>query len=388
MTAPAESDWTCRTEPVELSELDVLGPVGNPGAMGTVYRIAGQPPYLYKKYIDSSAHAARLDLLITWRNSLSAEAREFLDSRCAWPVVAVTENGQTAGFLMRSAPDDFWADMAGENHTLELQHLIHTAGAKAFGIELPGPEQRLALIASLADVLAFLEAHEIVYGDVNERNVLWTLKTSPRVYLIDCDNARPGYLPGETAGVAMPRNASWRDPDLPEGGYPDSNSDRYTLAVFCYRVFYLSYLRPGFAKASLDDDRDRVLLPEEAPHFPALERNLSYGLGRPQTRPSAAQWAAAIRAVDLSAPQPVPSAGQAGPPGGPNEEQRDLRPWRPGRVLGTAAITATIIVLAVVLTLAFLGLLLSSGLRGPAVVPHLKEAGPVKISVLHHFLAS
>ena len=329
MTTPAEPDWTRRTRPVEFTELHILGPIGNPGAMGTVYRVAGRPPCLFKKYVNPPVHVARLDRLVTWRNSLSGEAREFLDSRCAWPLVAVTENGQIVGFLMRSAPDEFWADMGGELHTVELQHLIHTAGAKAFGIGLPGPEQRLALVESLADTLAFLEAHEFVYGDVNERNVLWTLKDRPRVFLIDCDNARPAALPAASAGVAMPRNANWRDPDLPEGGYPDINSDRYTLAVFCYRAFYEYYLRPGTAKASLDDDRNKILLPDEAPRLPELERALSYGLGRPHTRPAGAQWISAIKGVDLSEPQPDFTVASASAPTWPGEQHPATWPRRP-----------------------------------------------------------
>ncbi len=327
MTLPTVPDWTRRTEPVEASELRIFHAVGNPGATGTVYEVAGLPPCLYKKYVHPSIHATRLDRLITWRNSLSAEAREFLDSRCAWPLVKVTENGQTAGFLMRSAPDAFWADMAGERHTLELQHLIHTAGAKAFGIELPDQKQRLALVERLAEVLAFLDAHQFVYGDVNERNVLWSLEHFPRVYLIDCDNARPAGFPAASAGVAMPRNANWRDPDLPAGGYPDTSSDRYTLAVFCYRVFYEGYLRPGTAKASFEDDRRTVLIPQDAPHFPELERVFRYGLGRPHTRPSGAQWVSVIRGIDLSAPQPVPLAAHAGTKGGLSTH-RSRRPRR------------------------------------------------------------
>lgn len=382
MSKSPDVGWTGRTRPVEFSELDVLEAVGNPGAMGTVYRVAGQPSCLYKKYINPSIHDARLDRLIEWRNNLSEEAREFLDSRCAWPLVAVTEKGRTAGFLMRSAPDDFWVDMAGERHTLELQHLIHTAGAKAFGIQLPGPEQRLALVEKMADTLAFFEAHGIVYGDVNERNVLWTLETSPRVFIIDCDNA---YLQGTSIGVAMPRNASWRDPDLPEGGHPDLNSDRYTLAVFCYRVFYEGYLQPGVAKASLDDNRDRVLLPEGAPHFPDLERNLSYGLGRPQTRPSGAQWVSTIRSIDLSVPQPPPSFA----PNSQGEQLLSSGARRPRRTLRTAL--ATVAVVMLLLAIVTITLLLELHVIGvsSALSQYMGSwpAGQVKIAVPQSFFS-
>jgi hypothetical protein len=392
MTTLAEPDWTRRTSPVEAGELRVLGAIGNPGAMGTVYQVAGQPSCLYKRYTNPSMHAARLDRLITWRHSLSGEAREFLDSRCAWPLVTVTESGRTAGFLMRSAPDAFWAEMAGELHTLELQHLIHTAAAKEFGIELPGPEQRLALVESLADTLAFLEAHEFVYGDVNERNVLWTLADRPQVFLIDCDNARPADLPAASAGVAMPRNASWRDPDLPDGGYPDINSDRYTLAVFCYRVFYEYYLPTGTAKASLDDDRNKVLLPEEAPHLPGLERALTYGLGRPQTRPSGAEWMTVIKDVDLSAPKRDSTIAFAIPPSWQDDQRRAAYPGRRGRVSRGRAPAATAILLAAtaiaIAAVALITIVVMNVFAAPASLSQylaLWQAGPVKIAVPHYF---
>lgn len=323
MSVPAaqDQDWTRRTAPVEEAELRVTGQVGSPGATGTVYEVAGQPACMFKKYIEPSRHAARLGSLVAWRNSLSWWERNLLDEHCAWPLVTVTSGGETTGFLMRAAPDDFWADMAGEPHTLELQHLIHARSAREFGIDLPGPGERLNLVRDLAEILAFFDAHQVVYGDVNERNVFWTTRGFPRVFLIDCDNSRPADLPGAAAGVAMPRNPSWRDPDLPDGGYPDSASDRYALAVFCYRAFYDCYRDPGQPMPSLAGERSLILIPERAPRFPVLERCLARGVGARRSRPSAADWLSAIAATDVPGPDTAPAAGPgptapltAGPP--------------------------------------------------------------------------
>jgi hypothetical protein len=295
--AAPDRDWTVRTAPVEKSELRPARRVGNRGATGSVRDVGGQPPCLYKEYFTPSAHAARLDRLVAWRNGLSQAERDFLDDRCAWPLVTVTRDGQMTGFLMKSAPADFWAEMGGERHTLELQHLIHSRGAMALGIELPGPSERLEFVRDLAEILAFFEDHQIVYGDVSERNVFWTTRQRPRIFLIDCDNSRPTDFADRS--VALPRNPSWRDPNLPEGSYPDTNSDRYTLAVFCYRVFYDYYRDPGQPIPALETNRSLLLIPQKAPHLPQLEGCLARGVSTPRFRPDARTWLSAIAATQV-----------------------------------------------------------------------------------------
>jgi hypothetical protein len=380
MTTFQDHDWTHRIRSVEQAELTVIGQVGNPGAMGTVFKVDGRPPCLFKKYVTPAMHTARLDRLVAWRNELSPQERDFLDAYCAWPLVTVTNEGRTVGFLMRSAPAAFWVDMLGEEHTLELQHLIHAAASEKLGIPLPSPEQRLALVGQLAEILAFFDDRNIVYGDVSEKNVLWTIQRFPRIFLIDCDNARPIDLARSDAGVAMARNPSWRDPDLPEDGLPDTNSDRYALAVFCYRVFYGYYPVPRGVTASLEDDRTRVLLPHSAPHLPRLERNLVSGLGAPAFRPSAADWISVIAATDLSA-----SGGTVESHSDELTTTRPLarvrRPRRRRGLLLPAAGSVFIAVLAAVL------ILLTHVFTTPeSLAGYLTswQAGPVKISVPHY----
>ena len=382
MTTFQGYDWTHQIRSVEQAELTVIGQVGSPGAMGTVFKVDGRPPCLFKKYVTPAMHAARLDRLVAWRNELSSQQRDFLDAYCAWPLVTVTDLGQTVGFLMRSAPSDFWVDMLGEEHTLELQHLIHTAASEKLGIPLPSPEQRLALVGQLAEILAFFDDHKIIYGDVSEKNVLWTIQRFPRIFLIDCDNARPADLARSDAGVAMARNASWRDPDLPEDGLPDTNSDRYALAVFCYRVFYGYYPAPRGVTASLEDDRTRVLLPHSAPQLPQLERHLASGLGTPALRPSAADWLSAIAATDLSAP--------AGTVDSHSSELTITRPLarvrRPRHrrfvwaAVAGSAFLAVLAVVLIMLTHAF------EFTTPESLADYLAswQAGPVKISVPHY----
>ena len=257
MTTSLGQEWPDRTAPVQLADLSIVKDIGE-GAVGTVHEVAAQPPCYFKRYRAPSKHARRLERLIAWRRALPPAQRDFLDASCSWPLVAVADGDQTIGFLMRRAPEEFWANMQGQPHTLELQHLIHAGGAQRLGIRLPTSRQRLELLRNFAVILQFFDTHQIVYGDVGEKNILWTLDGAPRVFLIDCDNAQIGTEGLDSGGVAKPRNSSWRDPYLPVDGLPTLFSDRYTLAVFCFRVFY-------GVKAALDREQMHVFIPNPSP---------------------------------------------------------------------------------------------------------------------------
>ncbi|MBM2623211.1 hypothetical protein JIG36_47720 [Actinoplanes sp. LDG1-06] len=289
------TDWTGPDEPLDRRHLPPPGPqVGSPGGKGTVRVVDGST--YYKEYLEPIDDSSNLDELIAWRRALPDDARDWLDARCAWPLRRVHTFRRTTGFLMSPAPDEFWADMLGKRHTVELQHLVHATAAERLGLTLPNRPRRLRLVRDLAALLAFLDDHDMVYGDISEKNVLWTVWGPPRIYLIDCDNARPAGRPNPHAVTA--RNDNWRDPLLAPGDLPDVDSDRYALAVFYYRVFY-------GATVSVDQARGKVLLPDDAPRLPQLERLLAAGVGPRRPRPTADQWYEAIRNARRAAPAPV-----------------------------------------------------------------------------------
>ncbi len=323
------TDWIASTAPLDRDLLPPAGDVvGNPGAKGTVHVVDGST--LYKEYLEPVADPGHLDALISWRRALPAANREFLDAHCAWPLRRVHSGAGTTGFLMAPAPDQFWADMLGERHTVELQHLIHTAAAKRLGLAVPDRQQRRRLVEDLANLLAFFDAHGIVYGDISEKNILWSLHEGPQTYLIDCDNARPAGSPHRDS--AMARNDGWRDPLLGPDDVPDVDSDRFALAVFFYRVFY-------GVTVSVDHERNKVLLPDDAPHLPRLEMLLSAGLGLARPRPSAAQWHAALTAADTTVATP-PGELAAAPGAGAVP--------RPRRRMATVVLAAALLVAAAI----------------------------------------
>jgi hypothetical protein len=307
MTDDPLLNWDLRTAPVAERDLkDRLHEVGA-GAMGRIFVVHGaQPSCFYKMYKEPGQHADRLDHLIDWRRRLNGDVLDFLDEHCAWPIVTVVDKAaRTLGFLMKPAPTQFWftpkimtdsahsTANANNRQTLKLSHLILPDKAQAVGVQAPDSGQRLDLLEDLAKIFNLFSQNGIVYGDVSENNVMWTVTPRPQIFLIDCDNARPDKLPGEYAGVAMSStHGIWHDPAIPKTGFPGGESDRFALAMFCYRVFYQAWYDLSFEGATRE-----LPLPRGTPVVP-LQRVLELGLSEnPRERPPAADWLKAVEAT-------------------------------------------------------------------------------------------
>lgn len=203
---------------------DDLPYLGSGGRLGTVRRLSNDEAY--KRYHAPVGEGAHLEALINWRLQLNAGDREILDHYCAWPRRRVVGPAGTVGFIMPSAPAEFWQDMDGEAHTRELQHLVHIDKARTLGVPDPTPLQRLQLTSALAEILELFDRNDVVYGDISERNVLWSVDPDPRIYLLDCDNTQLLGRSSPPTGVAF--TAGWSDSrrgDEP----PNKDSDRFAL---------------------------------------------------------------------------------------------------------------------------------------------------------------
>lgn len=329
---------------MQRSALALTRRIGD-GATGTVYEVSGGKCY-YKEYLEPDVHAVRLGRLIEWRNQLSPSRRRFLDEHAAWPRSAVLDGDRTVGFLMSPAPPEFWADMLGEQDTVELQHLVHEDRSRTLGLPEVSTLSRLKLLGDLARVLQLLARDNMIYGDVNEQNVFWALRPSPRIYLIDCDNSRPADMTGADAGVAMPRDPSWRDPFLADGDPPMLASDRFALAMFCYRVCYR-------VMAMVEKDQDYMYVPESAPHLPDLEKLMGAGMGRPENRPPAGEWVSAVAMIDEDALRSDSATTNAGvPPPGVATAAPVTRGWLTARRATSAVLIVVVLVVILVVLLA------------------------------------
>jgi hypothetical protein len=206
---------------------------------------------------------------------------------------------------MQRAPDHFWHDVmapsSGLNRKLREAFWLFADAAKLarFGVEDPSDSQRQALCRSLAQVLRALHANEAVYGDVSARNILWTTRPVPSVFLLDCDGVR-------RVGSAAPLRRQLDSPDWGDPSFTSNQtleSDRYKYGLFVARTFSrdLTSREIGPAARALGDDARTM-----------LGRALSDSA--PGTRPTMDEWLSffttgvATRRAPSDAPAPATEA--------------------------------------------------------------------------------
>jgi DNA-binding helix-hairpin-helix protein with protein kinase domain len=295
----------------------------NRGANGVVYRLRGyrlrdvSGELVYKEYKTGqtgrpAASVQGLTTIIQLVNQLQPTPRAAVDEMTVWPLrVVVNAKGEATGVLMRLIPDLFFEKILlpskkRERIAREVQHLIvDPARSRRSEVAVPADGDlatRVRLCERLAYLIAALHGGKLVYGDVSARNILYTLRPTPSVLLVDCDAARK-----EGSG-AVNRQADSPDWDPPEtqrarqrGSSPNQtqDTDRYKLALFILRC-----LTPGTG-SSLNRDptvADRVL----DRHGRDLMR---WALeGQPGQRPRAVDWWTYLRARLGEGPMP-PSRG-------------------------------------------------------------------------------
>ncbi len=267
---------------IDLSELGIEGPVGS-GGEGTVYLLNSPSGSVFKRYHVDSVDYRALARLVAHRNALAERDRKAIDAVCAWPTAIVTEgpDRRPVGCLMSEVPGDFYArTTVGRNTLMELQHLIY-AESKRSAVHLPemSIELRLLLLARLAEVFHRLHRAGVVVGDVSMKNILWTNRPEPAVFLIDADS----FTRARKRGALPPKQTpDWTDPGWP--GAPTVASDSYKFGLAVVRVLTGDY-HAGPAR-SLPE----VPAPADGVQLRAL---LDRCLSR-TGRPSPAEWLVAL----------------------------------------------------------------------------------------------
>jgi hypothetical protein len=247
-------------------------------------------------------------------------------SSSAWPAAAVVQDHDAPvalGALMPRAPAEFW--LRHRDGPSRLATLSYLAGdpdrmAVAYGVTVPPPgvPERVALVYALARLLDAWQGGGgplVVHGDLSAKNVLWSLRPAPAVYVLDCDGAvteegpraAEGSLAADAvpaADVAPPRppratTPNWDDPALPPGRLPDRASDRYVLGLAFLRLvgaahFPLQGRQRAHPQVNVDLELPRTW--RKFPDMPGLwdlcERSLS--LVNATDRPAPAEWAAGL----------------------------------------------------------------------------------------------
>lgn len=295
---------------VQLAGLAPFEEIGD-GGQGTVYRLPRYPGVLLKRYFPHiPVNPDELALLIRCPGHMTEQDRRVVNAATAWPTARVFDRDRCVGFLMYEAPARFRASLAGRTVLRELQYLVYPQRKMWSALQLPSPEERLALVRAYVRLFHVLHRYGVVIGDVSMRNLLWTLDGAPGVFAIDCDGFR---LDGRHPAVPQAQTPEWADPALPAGS-ATVDSDRYKLTLLITRVLlnnprvtpeYIvasEELRAGFDPAIADAVLELLQLavqPNRRPsaeHWmrilddrpvPAVDRPI-LTLHRPQPRPKPA----------------------------------------------------------------------------------------------------
>ncbi len=284
-----------------VTTIEDLGPVGSElgkGGQASVFELEDHPELVFKHYrpglsIDSDA----LDELIGWRRGLDDADLKIVDAQTCWPRSRVVSDDQTVGVVFRRAPERFQVKLKSGNVKLrELQFLFLPGPSRRIGVDVPRAFPRAQVIGQLAELLAFLQDHGVVHGDLSMKNILWSHpeQTLDAVFLLDCDGARAN---GSRSPLPQVTTPGWTDPRIIKGTIsdPDSSSDVYGLGLCFYRCYYGSL---GEHEPSNSTLKLPVYPPIDGPMMELTAATLSAG----GERPSAKEWVAGLARMlaDLS----------------------------------------------------------------------------------------
>jgi hypothetical protein len=214
------------------------------GGVGSIHRTLDRR-WVFKRYLrpDKAPELRHLrplvaigrEVLVTQR----AEPGDTPESSVNWPIdVALGRDGCVTGVVLPAIPLALF-NQFGKPRGLEFLVMARARPPSAKG--------RVALLLRMAEILAFVNARGLVHGDVNGKNLAWTVSPRPVMYLIDCDGMVP-QQPAPTSGV---QSLGWTDPRVLDGVIPahDHYSDWYALALAMYRGLLLT---PGRLDSKAD----------------------------------------------------------------------------------------------------------------------------------------
>jgi hypothetical protein len=290
------------------------------GGEGRVYEVLGDPEVVYKAYrrpvpLDAVAP------LLTWRQRL-AQTDPAMAARVtastSWPTAAVVDDGsgRVSGLVLPRAPERFSVfHRDGVGHLATLSYLTADPRhrAAAYGVTLPAAASppRIALVYALARLLEAFSAGSatLAHGDLSTKNILWSLRLAPEVYLLDCDSSRlygPDARPCDASRRMQVATPNWDDPAAARRGSDlGPLSDRYSLGLIFLRVVGAAHY-PIQTRQKRGEDmvidfeippwgRRAQRLGRDAEVWDVCSRAL--GVRAPEDRPDAAEW---VRVLEVT----------------------------------------------------------------------------------------
>jgi hypothetical protein len=294
------------------------------GGEGRVYEVAGDGGMVYKAYRRPVPLPAVAPLLV-WLEELARTDPAMaarVRASTSWPTAAVVDDAGgggsewVRGLMLPRAPERFSVrHRDGVRHLATLSYLTTDPRQRsaAYGLTLPAAASppRIALVYALARLLEAFSAGSatLAHGDLSTKNILWSLRPAPEVYLLDCDSSRlfePGGEPRHAYRRPVVATPNWDDPAAARrGSDPGPLSDRYSLGlIFLRLVGAAHYPIQGRQKRGEDTVIDFEIPPwgrraqrlgREAPVWDVCSRAL--GVRQPESRPDPSEW---VRVLEVT----------------------------------------------------------------------------------------
>lgn len=219
----------------EYGSYDVAAEILSKGGVGSIHR-TDDPRWVFKRYLrpDKAPDTRQLHALVEIGREVlvkaNAEPGQTPESSVNWPVDIVQgRDGAVTGVVLPAIPNALFNEY-GKPRGLEFLVMARA--------NPPDPKGRVALLLRMAEILAFIDGRNLIHGDVNGKNLVWTVSPTPVMYLIDCDGMVPQQPPPTIGVQAM----GWTDPRVLDGIVPahDQYSDWYALALAMYRGLLLT----------------------------------------------------------------------------------------------------------------------------------------------------
>lgn len=245
--------------------------ISDHGSFGTIWADPEDEGYLIKVFKSdrnpvplSGDQAARVERILEVSSKIRPSTWHVLSTRMSWCVEEFRDSdGAIAGIRIPKAPDEFFVEYKvfseSQRRPLDLSFMISNflgrpAVADADFTEVPF-EDRIEIAFEFVTVFQFLWSAGYYFSDVSSRNILWSLRPAPRVFLIDADS----IIRSDEKGVHSP---DW----LPLPGLSVPEGDRALVALAIWRILSIepqSYpdgsLESGFLSRIQPDEKKSLL---------------------------------------------------------------------------------------------------------------------------------
>ena len=163
--------------------------------------------------------------------------REFLTTRCAWPLGWYTSGSGITGTAMPLAPESCWFEFRRQGiarrQLMQMKFLTDARWWQSRFVQSAKPDvtpvQRHELAIECVTTIETLHRNGLAFGDISSNNICANLGNAPSVFFLDADSIG---LPLEIADANI-QSPGWEVPNDLDA----THQDRQRMALLIWRLF-------------------------------------------------------------------------------------------------------------------------------------------------------